>query len=150
MIWKACYLNLVMTSPLASKCQDIRGLRDLEICQWRYHDQIYITRSSCHMNQVLKCWWEWQLSLSNLYPLEHNYAFHLINRPPVPNILVPSVLCNGLFILLVKDQEVNVRRDANRVPTVFLHLFGDKCVKNVICLTEFFSVCIQYYYFVLV
>ena len=72
MIWRPCDLNLVMISSLASKCQHfkLRGLQFHYIkwlknrhsnfkvlafwSQWRYHDQIQITRSSYHKNQILK------------------------------------------------------------------------------------------------
>ena len=73
MIWRACDLNLVMISLLASKCQDFKvemsffqplyvlklktsNLKVLAFCcQWRYHYQIQITRSLYHKNQILKC-----------------------------------------------------------------------------------------------
>ena len=73
MIWRHCDLNLVMISLLASKCQDFKvempvfqpfydmklktnNFKVLTFCsQWRYHDQIQITRSSYHKNQILKC-----------------------------------------------------------------------------------------------
>ena len=72
MIWRACDLNLVMISLLASKWQDfkLRGLQFHFINQlkndhpnfkdlifWnqeRHHDQILITSSSYHKNQILK------------------------------------------------------------------------------------------------
>ena len=72
MIWRACVLNLVMISLLASKWQDfkLRGLqfhfikqlknghskfKDLLFwSQWRYHNQIQITRPLYHKNQILK------------------------------------------------------------------------------------------------
>ena len=73
MIWRHCDLNLVMISLLASNCQDFKvgmpvfqpfydmklktsNFKVLAFCiQWRYHDQIQITRSSYHKNQILKC-----------------------------------------------------------------------------------------------
>ena len=68
MIWKHCYLNLVMIPLLASKCQDFKVempvfqpfydmkfktsyFKVLAFCsQWRYHDQIQIIRCSYHRN----------------------------------------------------------------------------------------------------
>ena len=88
MIWRACDLNLVMISLLASKCQDfkLRGLKFNFIKQlknghlnfkalpfwipWRYYDQNWITSASCHKNQILKSWWEWQLCLFHSCSLE--------------------------------------------------------------------------------
>ena len=102
MIWRACDLNLVMISSLASKCQDfkLRGLQfqfikqlknghpnfeDLPFwSQWRYHKQIYLTSSACHKNQISKSRREWQLCLPYSYPF-------FINRPPRPNILTATV-----------------------------------------------------------
>ena len=73
MVWRHCDLNLVMISSHASKCQDFKfempffqplcvmKLKTFKFkvlascCQWRYHYQIQITRSSYHKNQILKC-----------------------------------------------------------------------------------------------
>ena len=73
MIWRPCDLNLVMISSLASKCQDFKfgmpvfqPFYEMKLktskfkvlafwSQWRYHDQIQITRSLYHKNQILKC-----------------------------------------------------------------------------------------------
>ena len=73
MIWRHCDLNLVMISFLASKCQDFKfempvfqpfydmklktsNFKVLAFCsQWKYNDQIQVTRSSY---QILKCLWE--------------------------------------------------------------------------------------------
>ena len=73
MIWRPCDLNLVMISSVASKCQDFKvgmpvfqpfyemklktsKFKVLAFCsQWRYHDQIQITRSLYNKNQILKC-----------------------------------------------------------------------------------------------
>ena len=41
--------------------------------QWRYHDQIQITRSSYHKNQIWKCLWEWLPSIPQSHPLEHRH-----------------------------------------------------------------------------
>ena len=72
MTWRACDLNFIMISSLASKCQDfkLRGLQFHFIkqlknehsnfkalpfwIQWRYYDQIWNTCTSCHKNQILK------------------------------------------------------------------------------------------------
>ena len=71
MTWKACYLDLVMVSSLASKWQGFRfemlvfQLYEMKLKtskfkalafrgQWRYHDEIQITSFSCHKNQILK------------------------------------------------------------------------------------------------
>ena len=69
-IW---FLNLVMISSLASKCQDFKvempffqplyvmklitpNFKVLAFCsQWRYHSQIQITKPLYHKNQILKC-----------------------------------------------------------------------------------------------
>ena len=71
MTWKACYLDLVMVSSLASKWQGFKfgmlvfQLYEMKLMtskfkalafwgQWRYHDEIQITSSSYHKNQILK------------------------------------------------------------------------------------------------
>ena len=72
MTWRACDLNFVMISLMASKCQDFKliGLQFHFIKQlkkghpnfkalpfwgqWRYHDQICIASSSYHKNQIEK------------------------------------------------------------------------------------------------
>ena len=41
--------------------------------QWRYIDQIQITRPSYHKYQILKCLWEWLPSLSHSHPLKHRH-----------------------------------------------------------------------------
>ena len=61
--------------------------------QRRYNDKIQITSSSCHKNQILKSWWEWQPSFFHSCPLEQ--AFYFTNRPPGPNILTASVYLNS-------------------------------------------------------
>ena len=91
MTWRACDLNLVMISSLTSKLQVLKvGMPVFQLFyemklktskfkvlafwgQWRYHNQIQITSSSCHKNQILKSWWEWQPSFLHSCPLEHRY-----------------------------------------------------------------------------
>ena len=73
MIWRPRDLNLVMISSLASKWQVLTFgmlvfqpfyVMKLKIsmfkmlafwCQWRYHDQIQITRSLYQNDQIMKC-----------------------------------------------------------------------------------------------
>ena len=87
-IWRHCDLNLVMISFLASRCQDFKvetpvfqpfydmklktsNFKVLAFCsQWKYNDQIQVTRSSYHKYQILKCLWEWLSSLPHSHPLE--------------------------------------------------------------------------------
>ena len=64
---------------LASKCQFhlIKQLKNGHSkfktlpfwIQWRYYNQIWITSTSCHKNQILKSWLEWQPSLPHSCPL---------------------------------------------------------------------------------
>ena len=42
---------------------------------------LYITSSSCHKNQILKSWWEWQPSLPHSCPLEHRHFTSLTGHP---------------------------------------------------------------------
>ena len=89
--WKACDLHLVLVSSLASKWQGLKvGMYILQLFyemklktskfkvltfwgQWIYHNEIQIPSSSCHKNQILKSWWEWQPSLPHSCPLEHRH-----------------------------------------------------------------------------
>ena len=73
MTWRACEINLVMISSLALKWQVLKVGMPVFSCfmnwngrplslvlafwsQWRYHDQIWITSSSYHKNQIWQCW----------------------------------------------------------------------------------------------
>ena len=91
MVWRYFDLNLVSISLLASKCQDFKiempvfqpfyGMKlktsnfkvSAYCSQWRYNDQIQITKSSYHKNQILKCLWEWLPSLPHSQSLEHRH-----------------------------------------------------------------------------
>ena len=85
MTWRPWDLNLVVISSLASKCQHFKhggfqfhyikwlknGHSNFQLLafwsQWRYHDQIQITRSSYHKNQILSS------SLLHSHPLEYRH-----------------------------------------------------------------------------
>ena len=91
MVWRHFDLNLVIISLLASKCQGFKvempvfqpfyemklktsNFKVLAFCsQWNHNDQIQVTRSSYHKNQILKCLWEWLPSLPHSCPLEHRH-----------------------------------------------------------------------------
>ena len=91
MTWSAFDSNLVMISSLASKWKVVKvSMHIFQLFyemklktskfkilafwgQWRYHNAIQIASSSCHKNQTLKSWWEWQPSLSYSNPLEHRH-----------------------------------------------------------------------------
>ena len=49
--------------------------------QWRYHNKIYLTSSSCHKNQMLKRWWELQSCLLHSRPLEHRHSTSKTGNP---------------------------------------------------------------------
>ena len=106
MIWRACDLNFVMISSLASKCQNfkLRGLQFHFIkqlkkecpkfralpfwIQWSYYDKIWITSTSCHKNQISKSWWEWQPSLPpSLIPALCNIGILLHTGHPSQTLL---------------------------------------------------------------
>ena len=91
MVWRHFDLNFIIISLLASKCQDFKvempvfqpfyemklktsNFKVLAFCsQWKYNDQIQVTRSSYHKNQILKCLWEWLSSLPHSRPPEHSH-----------------------------------------------------------------------------
>ena len=91
MVWRHFDVNLVVISLLASKCQDFKvempifqpfycmklktsNFKVLAFCSHcRYNDQIQITRSSYHKNQIFKCLWEWLPSFPHSHPLEHRH-----------------------------------------------------------------------------
>ena len=84
MTWSACDSYLVIISSLNSKWQIFQLFYEMKLktskfkvltfwSQWRYHNQIQKTSSSCQKNQILKSWWEWQPSLSHSCPLEHRH-----------------------------------------------------------------------------
>ena len=89
MIRRACDLNLIMISLLASKCQDFKlqslqfhFIKQLEnghsnfkdLLFWS-HDQIQLTSSSYHRNQILKSYGEWQPSLPHFCPPENCHLY---------------------------------------------------------------------------
>ena len=73
MVWRSCDLNLVIISSVVSRCQDFKfgkavfqPFYEMKLntskfkvlafwSQWRYYDQIQITRSSYYKNQIFKC-----------------------------------------------------------------------------------------------
>ena len=78
-----------MISALASECQGFK-LRCLQFhivkqlkkramsfwIQWIYYDQIGITSTSSHKNQIFQSWWEWQPSLfhsCSVYSIKQNF-----------------------------------------------------------------------------
>ena len=113
--WRACDLNFVMISSLASKRQDFK-LWDLQFhyikqmknghpnfkalpfwIQWWYYNQTWITSTSCHKNKILKSWWEWQ-PLPSSFPPSETWVCYFINRPPGTNILTVSVSLLSVFL----------------------------------------------------
>ena len=84
----------------------IWGILNLRPCHFESsedNDQIWITSTSCHKNQILKSWWEWQPSFPHSCPLKHK-AFYSIKRNFLyyfPHYCICLILRNTFWMTLI-------------------------------------------------